>query len=168
MTLSHVQTDGYSSADENNGNTEADPYEANRLSFNYAYLLDSGARIGASGFIEENSGQYDESFYDFGTGVSTPIDGTPGDELEDRNTQGLRVFADFTTGVVDNTLSASYFGVERRYRQDDGFFASDNTYDGDRKGLSYQGALDLGADVRGCSVRIIPSRPSARTAPSGT
>jgi len=148
MTLSHVQTDGFSTADENDGNTEADPYEANRLSFNYAYALDNGAIVGASGFLEHSDGEFDESAFDYATGQAIQIDGTPGDEIEHRNTQGLRLFTDFTTGAVDNTLAASYFAVQRQYLQNDMFGMSDATYDGDRKSLSYQGGLDIGTDMR--------------------
>jgi vitamin B12 transporter len=141
FTLSRVQTDGFSSADENDGNTENDPYDANRLSFNLATITDGGAEIGVSGFAEGSSGEYDEGF---------PLaDGTPGDELLDRNSQGVRVYGTFVTGVIENTLSASYFNIDRQYRQDSGFFASDNTYTGERRALSYQGALDLGPDARG-------------------
>lgn len=141
FTLSHVQTDAFSTADENDGNTETDPYDANRLSFNLATITDDGAEIGVSGFVEGSTGDYDEGF---------PLgDGTPGDEVLDRETQGLRLYSTFFTGVVENTVSASYFNIDRQYSEDSGFFASDNTYTGERRALSYQGALDLGPDARG-------------------
>jgi len=142
FTLSRVQTDGFSAADENDGNTENDPYDANRLSFNLATVTDGGAEIGLSGFVEGSSGEYDEGI---------PLaDGTPGDEVFDRDTQGVRVYSTFVTGIVENTVSASYFNIDRRTLYNDGVYpATDDTFKGERRALSYQGALELDPNARG-------------------
>ncbi|MEZ5911762.1 MAG: TonB-dependent receptor [Paracoccaceae bacterium] len=139
VTLSHVSTDGFSAADEADGNTEADGYRENKLSFNGSVTLDNGARIGASGFVSASRGEYDEGF---------PLaDGSP-DEVMNRNAKGLRAFAEFQTGAIDNTLAVTWFHGERRFREDSGFGPSDNTYTGRRLGLSWQGATDLGDHAR--------------------
>jgi vitamin B12 transporter len=134
-TVSRVQTDGFSSADAADGNTEADGFLSNRLSFNAAYTLDGGVTFGASGFVENNEGDYDEGF---------PLgDGSP-DETQARKERGLRLFTEFMTGAVDNSLSASVFRLERRYLDSNAFGANDNTYTGKRTALAYQGGVDLG------------------------
>jgi vitamin B12 transporter len=134
-TVSRVQTDGFSAADEADGNTEADGFESTRLSFNAAYTLDSGVKFGVSGFAENNEGDFDEGF---------PLgDGTP-DEVQSRKERGLRVFSEFTTGAVDHSLSASVFDLTRRYTDSNAFGANDNTYQGTRRALAYQGAVDVG------------------------
>jgi len=134
-TISRVQTDGFSAADAVDGNTEADGFEATRLSFNAAYTLDTGVKFGVSGFVENNKGDFDEGF---------PLgDGTP-DEVQARKERGLRLFTEFTTGTVDNSVSASVFDLERRYTDSGPFGANDNTYTGKRTTLAYQGGVDVG------------------------
>jgi vitamin B12 transporter len=134
-TIARVQTDGFSSADAVDGNTEADGFSSTRLSFNAAYTLQSGVKFGASGFVENNKGDYDEGF---------PLgDGTP-DETQARKERGLRLFTEFTTGAVDSSVSASIFDLTRRYRDSTAFGANDNTYQGTRQTLAYQGGVDVG------------------------
>lgn len=132
FTYAHVSSDGFSAADENNGNTEDDGFRSNRFSFNGSYVFDNGLRLGAAGFYEDNHSEFDESF---------PIvaDGTP-DEFNDNETWGGRVFADFTTGRIDHTLSATYFDIER-ISNSNGF---PSIFDGSREKIAYQGATDLG------------------------
>lgn len=133
LTYAHVSSDGFSAADENEGNTEDDGFRSNRFSFNGSYVFDNGLRLGASGFYEDNHSEFDESF---------PViaDGTP-DEFNDNETWGARVFADFTTGRIDHTLSASRFDIER-ISNSNGF---PSAFDGAREKIAYQGATDLGA-----------------------
>lgn len=133
LTYAHVSSDGFSAADENNGNTEDDGFRSNRLSFNGSYLFDNGLRLGASGFYEDNHSEFDESF-------PVVADGTP-DEFNDNETWGARVFADFSTGRFDHRLEATYFDIER-VSNSDGF---PSAFDGSREKLAYQGATDIGA-----------------------
>ena len=133
FTYAHVSSDGFSAADEDNGNTEDDGFRSNRFSFNGSYVFDNGLRVGASGFYEDNHSEFDESF---------PViaDGTP-DEFNNNETYGARVFAGLTTGRVDHTLSASYFDIER-VSNSNGF---PSAFDGSREKFAYQGATDLGS-----------------------
>lgn len=135
-TLAHLRTDGFSAADENDGNTEADGFESTRLSFSASTELDSGLRLGASGFYEDSFGHFDE-------GAGAGGDGTPGDETNDNRSYGLRVFAEFSTARVDHTLAASYFDIDRDVRG-----SWPGVFNGQREGVSYQGATDLGAVSR--------------------
>lgn len=170
VTASRVETKGFSAADEADGNTEADGFMANKLSFNLAVNLDNGARIGASGFTSHATGDYDAQFYvdpdggpRYGTGDQVEFgDGFTPDEVQTTNTTGLRAFAEFETGMLDHALSVSTFRVQRRYVQNEqgldfgdydpitdtyggALSASDNTYVGRRLGIDYQAGLDLGA-----------------------
>lgn len=138
FTLSHVATDGFSAADENAGNTEADGYRANRLSFYGHRDLDGGARIGVSGFAEVNSGDYDE----FG---GTGGDGAPPyDEYNDNRSHGLRAFAEFSAGAIDHTVNLTWFDAHRVSTYE-GFPA---IYDGTRAKIAYQGGTDIGVASR--------------------
>lgn len=136
FTLSRTQTDGFSAADENAGNTEADGYDSNRLSFAVGYDLANGGRIGFNGFVEESEAEFDESF---------PIaDGTP-DEITYNEALGLRVYAEIPTGPIDSTFAATYYQIERDVRGSSGGFGANNVYIGERVGISYLGAVDLNA-----------------------
>lgn len=131
LTLGHASSDGFSAADEDAGNPEADGFRANRLSFNGSYTLDSGIRVGASGFYEDSHSEFDESF-------PAIADGTP-DEFNDNETWGLRVFADFATGTLDHTLALTRFEIDRSSNSDG--FASD--FAGTREKASWQAATDI-------------------------
>lgn len=140
ISLSHLKTSGFSSADETDGNTEADGHEANRLSFNIAKTFDTGATLGASGFIETASGAYDEGY---------PVDdGVIADEFSDRQTAGVRVYGTFSTGSVDHQLEVTQFKLARNYDETtfDPLYGTSVTvlgYTGTRLGFGYRGAVDV-------------------------
>ncbi len=138
FTLSHLKTDGFSAADENAGNTEADGHESKRLSFSGAYNLSDTVRIGMSGFWQDSSSQYDE--YAFGVG---PVDGATPDETSDATSHGLRVFADIDGGAVRHTLSASYYEMDRESHGTNAWGAFSYPYLGRRKTIAYKGVADL-------------------------
>ncbi|PWE33264.1 TonB-dependent receptor [Maritimibacter sp. 55A14] len=137
LTLSRVQTNGFSAADENQGNTEDDGFEATRLSFTGAYDLTDTLRVGASGFYEDSEVEFDE----FGG------DGTPDEETEGE-TWGLRGFADLTTGAVTHTFAASYFENDRHTTGTTAFGTTNSRFVGDRVELSYKGLADLGESLK--------------------
>jgi vitamin B12 transporter len=132
LTLSRVQTDGFSAASAAKGNTEADGYEANRLSFFARTETQGGVGLSLNGFVEASKGDYDEGFGKFA------IDGTP-DERIDRQTHGLRIAADFSTGAVMHRIEASRFYIDRL-----GFGDFPFRYTGSRDVLSYSGEVSLG------------------------
>ena len=136
FTLSRIETDGFSAADEDNGNTEADGYEADRLSFYAATEFQNGLRLSFNGFLESSLAEYDE---EAGGVVS---DGTP-DELIDRATWGLRSVAEFSTGAVDHQVAVSRFSIDRVLTGTNGFGAFRFAYVGERDTLSYRGKSDL-------------------------
>lgn len=138
FTLSHVETDGFSAADENDGNTEEDGFEATRLGFYGEYDLTETLTAVVSGFTEQSNFDWDEG---------GPLDGTP-DEKSDNDTSGLRVALRFATGAVDHELSASVFDVNRVLTGSNAFGPFRWSYKGERETIGYQGAADLGAATR--------------------
>lgn len=137
LTFSRVESDGFSAADENQGNSEADGFSQSRLTLYTHQDLQGGARIGFSAFVDRNEGDFDE----FG---GTGGDGTPGDEYYENRSHGARGFAEFSAGGVDHTLDYSLYDAHR-VSVYNGFPA---IFDGARYKLSYQGATDLGATTR--------------------
>ncbi len=134
LTLTRTQTDGFSAADENDGNTEADGFESNRLSFSLGHDLANGGRVGLNGFVEDARIEFDEQF---------PVsDGSP-DEVSFNTSFGLRAYLELPTGAVDSTFAATYYQIERDVRGSTAFGPAENIYTGERITLSYLGALDL-------------------------
>jgi len=139
FSISHVQTDGFSAADENDGNTEADGYRADRISVTANHQLDSGVVLSFAAFAEDGEGEYDEDF---------PLgDGTP-DEVASFRSVGLRGAVEFETGAITNTLAATLYRIDREYETGTIFGFSTYGYTGTRTGLSYQGRLALGEASR--------------------
>ena len=133
FTASRITSQGYSARDENDGNFEADSFNASRLTLYAAQELQTGARIGVNGFWEKSRAEFDE----FGGDLT----GTPGDEYTTKKSHGLRAFAEIATGAVDNTLALTRYRIDRR-SWSDGF---ETPFIGTRTKLSWQGATDLGA-----------------------
>lgn len=149
--LSHAQSDGFSAADENLGNSEDDSFRETRLSFGATWQATDALELGINGFFSTGEAEFDE----FG---ATPQDGTPGDEIGDRDETGLRLFASYDTdGGWTHDIAASSFRIERSQVSPTvaGFgtpFSS--VFQGERKRVEYQASsqinsqlqLSLGAD----------------------
>jgi len=134
FTLSAVETEGFSAADENAGNTEADGFSSQRLSFAFGRDLANGGRLGINGFIERGRIEFDEQF---------PVgDGSP-DEVSFNDSLGLRAFAELPTGAIDSTFALTFYDIERDVRGSSGGFGANNVYTGERIGLSYLGSVAL-------------------------
>ena len=131
----HVRTDGFSALDEDDGNFEADGYEATRLSFYSAHRLENGATIGFNGFWEDSTGDFDDS---------GDVTGTPGDDYSESESYGLRGFARFSTGAVDHDIALTRYRISRTSWYD----GWGTPFDGSRTKLSWQGATDIDQGVR--------------------
>lgn len=134
LTASTIKTDGFSAADENDGNTEADGYDAKRLSFAAGYDLSNGARVGLNGFIEDSTAEFDEQF--------PLVDGST-DEYTDNRVQGLRAYAEFQTGAVANKVALTYYNINRKSFGSTVWGTANVVYDGERVGASYLGQMAL-------------------------
>lgn len=132
FSASHLSTDGFSAADENDGNFEADGYEASRVSLYAAHELQNGAVIGVNGFWTDATGDFD----DFDGDVA----GTPGDDYNEKKSLGLRGFAEFRAGGVDHEIALTRYRIDRT-SWSNGF---GDRFVGTRSKLSWQGGTDLG------------------------
>jgi len=129
MTLSKVRTSGYSAADEKNGNTEDDGYDATRLSLSGQTRVGEGLIVGFSAFAQNDRTEIDSAF-------GTPIDSFDTTKHRER---GARVFAQFATGAFDHEISATYFSGYRAYTSDYGPY----DYRGTRRTLNWKTATDV-------------------------
>ena len=106
LGLSHTQADGFSSADENAGNTEGDPFSTTRLSFGATYRVNPDVTVGITAFV-------DDSDYEFDEFAAAPVDGTPGDETGRATLTGIRAFADVNNGIWNHKLNLTYLQTDR-------------------------------------------------------
>ncbi|WP_417523547.1 TonB-dependent receptor plug domain-containing protein [Marinovum sp.] len=146
LTFAHATSEGYSAADENDGNDEADGFDATRLSFSGRYELGSPDLVMHLSFFDEES-QYD---YDESAGGAV-FDGSP-DELTVKKQNGARIGFDFVTAMVDHSVSASWYRIDRTLTGTSASFGgvSDDRFDytGTRMEYRYQGGVDLGSSAR--------------------
>lgn len=134
--VSHIRSDGFSARDEDDGNFEDDGYEATRLSFYSEHRLENGATIGFNGFWEDSTADFDD--------YNGDVAGTPGDDHTDRESYGLRGFAEFSTGAVDHDIALTRYRIDRLSSSN----GQDDPFIGTRTRLSWQGATDIGQGVR--------------------
>jgi vitamin B12 transporter len=147
-----ARSDGFSAAEENNGNSEADSFRSNGQNFMISYDLSPSITIGINGFREASRGEFDE----FANGG--PVDGTVGDETNQYRQTGLRAFAQWQTQSWDHEFSLAEMNVDRSL-ESVGSFAS--SFKGTRQTASYQATTDrirnlnltLGAEFREESAR---------------
>lgn len=131
FNLSHTRTDGFSAADENDGNTGADGFEATRLSLALRHALSDTVTLGASAFWQRSRAEYDDSF---------PVI-ADADNVQRRREAGARVFAEFDLGESTQEVGLSFYRIERRFIE----AFSDNSYVGERVRLDWVGRTPLGA-----------------------
>jgi len=158
LTVSRVRTDGFSAAD---GTDEPDGYAATRLSMQAETRLQNGVKLGFTGFVERALGEYDPQYYaDPSRSYSIMLgDGESYDELSRMHAGGMRVFAAFEAGGFEHEASAQTYRIARNLSGSEYFLdydddwavigatlrASDMDYTGQRSGLTWKSARDLGA-----------------------
>lgn len=139
LSYAHVSSNGFSSADENDGNFEADGFRSNRLSFALEHDFNNGLRMGANAFVDDSWSAYDDG---------SDLTGTLGNDFWNRRTQGLRVFGEYATGLIDHKLELSFYEADREGCDDYYRAYTCTPYNGTRKKLSYSAAFDIGAQGR--------------------
>jgi vitamin B12 transporter len=144
LGLAHYRSDGFSSADENAGNTEADSASATRLSFGASFAVTDALTIGVNGFSERGEGEFDEQ------GSTGPSDGTPGDDNGSNTLLGLRSYASFQSGGWSHDLSLSYLETDRRQVSVTPFAFStfSSRFQGERRMASYVASTDAIAQAQ--------------------
>ena len=137
LSLSHIHTDGFSAANEDDGNTEADGFEATRVSVRGEATVGNGVDLSVSAFVEDSTGDYDE-----GPGVGG--DGTT-DDVSESLSRGLRLAAGFDAFGLEQEISLSGFRIDRTLSGSNGFGDFRFDYAGERDSLRWIAARDLGA-----------------------
>lgn len=132
LTLSRFQTDGFSHADENAGNTEADGHQSTTAILSGAYQASDAVRLGFSVLFQDSETGNDG----FPAPTYTFAD-TTDEELAKRI--GGRIFAEIETGAISHTFAVSGMRTEREYPT--GF---SRMFTGERLELDYKGVADLG------------------------
>ena len=130
FNLNRVTTDGFSAADENAGNSEADGFDSTAFNFAGAYDLTDTVRVGGSLIWQDSYVNYDNGF---------PIS----DSLTNFTTtdlRGARIFAQIDGANIDHEVSAQYSETLRRFPN-----SARNVFQGTRTGFAYLGQTDLGA-----------------------
>ena len=131
FSASRTVTDGFSAAEENDGNTEADGFNDTTLTFGGTLDVTDAVTIGADLF-------YQSSFSEFDAGA-----GPGGDDPNrylDSERQGARAFVEIDGDLIDHELS---YVFSETTRVDPGGFTSD--FNGERQELRYLGTVELDA-----------------------
>jgi vitamin B12 transporter len=132
FSLSQIKTDGFSAADENDGNIEADDFDGITGLLSAGYELTDTIRVGVD-LIYMNEETNIDAFGGPGGDADRPF-------FTDR--RGARAYAEIDGGAIQHTLEASYFETERL--DPDTPFGSP-FFDGLRREARYRGLADLGA-----------------------
>ncbi len=134
FNLGHTRTDGFSAADENDGNTEADGFEATRASFTLRHAISDTLTLGASAFAQRSRAEYDGGF---------PF--ADADLVERRREFGGRIFAEFEPGQIRHVFDLTAYRINRRDTDAGG---PPDRFRGTRIGASYLGTTDLSDALR--------------------
>jgi vitamin B12 transporter len=136
LTAARFRTDGFSAAEEADGNRERDGYETTRLSASGRLNLTGRSGLFGAAFWQREDGDYDET-----------VDGRPVDAPStfDADAWGVRAGLDFETDFgLANTLAVSYYDVDRTNDAENPLFGP-STYrtQGDRTRVEYLGAYEV-------------------------
>jgi vitamin B12 transporter len=141
LNASRYTTNGFSAAEEADGNTEDDGYDTTRYSASGTLNIGASAGLTAAVFQQDESGDFDAGG---GPGMDAP-------NTFGNSSWGARLGADFVTfGTIENNLSVSRFDIDRTL--DSGFGPA--TFQGTRTRVEYFGGwrgseqleLQFGAD----------------------
>ncbi|WP_162798925.1 TonB-dependent receptor plug domain-containing protein [Paracoccus indicus] len=133
LTVQHYETDGFSVADENDGNTEDDGARATRVTLSASQDLTPALTVGVAGFWQK-------------TRVDTDGDFPVLVDNADRSAgimRGARVFADYTMGATEHGLSVQRSETSRQ----ETFGGFTYPYEGERTEYAYDGSTLVGQDV---------------------
>jgi len=135
FTAARTTTDGFSAADENLGNTEADGFRDTMLTLSATYDITDVLTVGADLI-------YHDSFVEFDAGGGA---GSDADRFSDTERRGARIFAEVDGATVDQELSFQYSQTTRNDPNAPAFF-SVTDFEGERFGLSYTATVDLAGE----------------------
>ncbi|AUH63962.1 TonB-dependent receptor plug domain-containing protein [Paracoccus zhejiangensis] len=133
FTVQHLDTDGFSVADEADGNREDDGARATRATLSGRYDVNDALTIGAAGFWQKTEAETDGDFpvLEDGADASNGI------------LRGGRIYADYDAGGIRHGLALQRSETSRQETYD-GFTYP---FEGERTELEYKGSVDLNPQV---------------------
>jgi vitamin B12 transporter len=134
FSATRVETEGFSAADENDGNTEADGHRSTTLTLTGEYDVTDGLTLGASAFYIDSFTEIDG----FPPPAYTLADTSDNGEAE---RYGGRAYAQFDAFGIDHEFAVSGSQTDRLTRNS----GANSFFTGDRSTISYLGSTDLGA-----------------------
>lgn len=130
VSLLGLTTDGFSAAERRAGNPEPDGYATRRASFAATIHARDDLRLVASGFVQDEDGDFDSGF---------PIEDAPNRFAID--SWGLRAGIEAEIGPVEHRLAYSRFAIDRRTREVSAFGTTRFDAEGSRDRVEYLGRL---------------------------
>lgn len=132
FNLSHLRSDGFSAADENDGNTDPDGIRSTRASATLRHQVSDTLTLGMAIFGQHTVSDYDSGF---------PVGDAPNEAR--RREAGGRVFAAFQLADSAQEVGISRYRISRRFIEPLPPFPSDNTYVGERTRIDWVGSTLL-------------------------
>lgn len=133
LTVQHLDTGGFSIADEDDGNTEADGARSTRVTLSGQTRATDSLTLGAAGFWQNTDAETDSTF-------PALSDGSDNSKSISR---GLRVHADYDAGGARHSVAAQRSEIARQ----ENYGGIIYPYDGTRTELEYKGSADIGSQV---------------------
>jgi vitamin B12 transporter len=136
FSATRVVTEGFSAADENDGNTEADGHRSTTLTLVGDVAATDDLTLGFSAFYIDSSTEID--------GFPAPAFAlTDTDDIGEAERYGARVSAAFTGFGIDHEVALSGSRTDRETAGS----GANSFFTGDRATLSYLGSVDLSAEA---------------------
>lgn len=159
-SVERFHSDGFSSADEKNGNKEKDGYGNTTASASVAYRISDSFRVFGAVRHSEWDIDYDDTYYDWSTGRSRPADETGSSHYHTWGAStGVRAGVDF--GLFEdrlkNTVAVQYYTLYR-----DAYDAYPGHFESNRTKVEYLGNLAV-TDAIGVSFGADHAREAATT-----
>jgi vitamin B12 transporter len=140
LTLARLKTDGFSAAEEADGNTEADGYDGTRVSGNGTLYVSDTVSLFGSAFYQDESGDFD------GTGFPPSTFDAP--NTFDSHSWGARAGVNLLAAGIEHTIALSYYDTHRHSESLDPVFGPFTFItDGSRERAEYLGAKTLSPQV---------------------
>jgi vitamin B12 transporter len=128
FSATRLETEGFSAAEENDGNDETDGHDSTTLSARGTYQLTDSVTLGFDVLSQDLYTEFDAG----------PGPGGDGPQTEDTTREAGRLFANVETGAVTHEFSVSRSETRRYYPI--GFIRE---YEGDRTEFRYLGTWDI-------------------------
>ena len=126
ITLSRLQTEGFSAKKTGNGANENDPYSGNLIRVAIEQAINKNLKLNFSGLSSSEIIRFDQS--------------DPLDDTTDRDTISMRLGLEFNLGSIFNELSISD-GSFDRFNSDNGF--GHLWWYSDRRDIEYKGSISF-------------------------